>query len=93
MVYKREQQLDDVFFALSHPVRRRMINQLSETDMSVASLALEHALSKAQITKHVHILERSGLLARSKVGRQHKLSLQPNGLQKVDDWIEHFRHF
>ena len=93
MVYNIEHTIDDVFIALSHPARRQMIEQLENSQLTVSQLASEHDLSKAQITKHLHILERCGIIEREKRGREHWLSLSPESLKGVDDWVQHYRHF
>jgi DNA-binding transcriptional ArsR family regulator len=90
----REAQLDEVFFALSHSARRRLVARLGESgDQSVASLAAPFSESPAQITKHLAILERAGLIARRIVGRQHRLHLEPDGIQPATDWIARHREF
>jgi DNA-binding transcriptional ArsR family regulator len=89
-----EAQLDEVFFALSHSARRRLLARLGEKgDQAVASLAAPFAESPAQITKHLAILERAGLITRRIAGRQHQLHLKPDGIQPATDWIARHREF
>jgi DNA-binding transcriptional ArsR family regulator len=90
----REAQLDEVFFALSHSARRRLLARLGERgDQAVASLAAPFSESPAQITKHLAILERAGLITRRIAGRQHQLHLEPDGIQPATDWIARHRQF
>ncbi len=90
----REAQLDEVFFALSHSARRRLLARLGERgDQAVASLAAPFSESPAQITKHLAILERAGLITRRITGRQHHLHLEPEGIQPATDWISRHRRF
>jgi DNA-binding transcriptional ArsR family regulator len=90
----REARLDEVFFALSHSSRRRLLARLGEGgDQAVASLAAPLSESPAQITKHLAILERAGLITRRIVGRQHQLHLEPDGIQPATDWIARHREF
>ncbi len=93
MVYQREQQIDDAFFALSHPVRRTILDQLTDTDLSVSEVSQKHQLSAAQMTKHLAILERGGLLARQRQGRTHLLKLQPQALQEIMAWVKRYERF
>lgn len=93
MVYYRDQQIDDAFFALSHPVRRRVLDQLTAGEQSVAEISKPHDLSAAQMTKHLAILERGGLLTRNKQGRTHALSLRPAALKEVMHWVERYQKF
>lgn len=89
----REQQIDDAFFALSHPVRRQVLEQLSHKDLSVAEVSSPFSESPAQMTKHLHILERSGLLTREKRGRVHHLHMQPDPLKEIMDWVTRYEAF
>jgi DNA-binding transcriptional ArsR family regulator len=90
----REAQLDEVFFALSHAARRRLLARLGELgDQAVAPLAAPFSESPAQITKHLAILERAGLITRRIAGRQHQLHLEPDGIRPATDWIARHREF
>lgn len=90
----REVHLDEVFFALSHTARRRLLARLGELgDQSVAPLAAPFAESPAQITKHLAILERAGLVSRRIDGRLHHLHLERNGIQPALAWIRRHRRF
>ena len=93
MVYYRESQIDDAFFALSHPVRRRVIERLSRGNLSVAEVSETFSESPAQMTKHLHILERAELLSREKVGRVHKLHFRREPLDEIMDWVIKNRKF
>ncbi len=87
MVYYRESQIDDAFFALSHPVRRGVVERLSRGDLSVAEVSKEFDESPSQMTKHLHILERAELLSRKKEGRIHRLHFQREPLDEIMDWV------
>jgi DNA-binding transcriptional ArsR family regulator len=90
----RELRLDEVFFALSHSARRRLLARLGERgDQAVAALAAPFTESPAQITKHLAILERAGLITRRISGRQHQLHLEPDGVRLAIDWISRHREF
>ncbi len=93
MVYQREQQIDDAFFALSHPARRTILDQLTGGDLSVSEVSQKHQLSAAQMTKHLAILERGGLLERHRQGRTHMLKLQPEALKEIMQWVKRYERF
>ena len=93
MVYYREKQIDDVFFALSHPVRRGVLEHLAKEDSSVSELSAPLGESPSQMTKHLHILERSGLLKRTREGRVHRLHMEPAPLKEVMDWVSRYQKF
>ena len=93
MVYYRKQQIDDAFFALSHPIRRALLDQLTAGEQTVAEVSEKHHLSAAQMTKHLAILERGGLIIRHKVGRSHHLKLQPVMIQEIMQWAKRYEQF
>ena len=93
MAYYREQQIDEAFFALSHPVRRGVLAQLAEKDLSVAEVSKPFSESPSVMTKHLHVLERSGLLSRRKEGRVHYLHFEPEPMREMADWIMHYKSF
>ncbi|MCH8207613.1 MAG: helix-turn-helix transcriptional regulator [Nitrospinae bacterium] len=78
---------------MSHPVRRGILAKLARRDLSVAEAARSFEETPSGITKHLHILERSGLLSRSREGRVHKLHLEPEPLKDVMDWVYKYRKF
>lgn len=90
----REARLDEVFFALSHPARRQLLARLGKLgDQAVGPLAAPLPESPAQITKHLAILERAGLISRRVAGRQHELHLEPSGIRPAADWLQRHREF
>ncbi len=93
MNYTREQQIDDAFFALSHPVRRKIIERLSEGDMSVADVSEPLGETPSQMTKHLQILERGGMLSRTKHGRTHQLHMETESLKEIMDWVSYYQQF
>ena len=69
-----------------------MIARLGEGgDQSVAPLAEPLRQSPAQVTKHLAILERAGLISRRIEGREHKLHLEPAGMRPALDWVSRHR--
>lgn len=84
--------LDEVFFALSHSARRLLLERLGHGgEPTVANLAAPLSESPAQITKHLAILERAGLISRRIEGREHRLALAPGGMRLAADWVEQHR--
>jgi DNA-binding transcriptional ArsR family regulator len=89
-----EANLDEVFFALSHVARRRLLARLGELgDQAVRPLSRPLPESAAQITKHLAILERAGLISRRIEGREHRLHLEPRGIAPALDWIARHKQF
>jgi DNA-binding transcriptional ArsR family regulator len=85
------QSLDAVFAALSDPTRRRIVERLSQKRLTVGEIASGFPLTQPAISKHVRVLERSGLLERTIEGRVHYCSLSPQAMQDALGWIERQR--
>jgi DNA-binding transcriptional ArsR family regulator len=80
--------LDLRFQALGHPVRRYILARLAHGPATVAEAGRGAAASKAGMTKHVHVLERAGLVRRTVQGRTHVLTLQRTALDDAAAWID-----
>ena len=93
MVNYMPQPIDLTFTALSHPIRRGILARLSTGKATVAELAKPHHVSAPAISKHLRILETSGLLVREKKGREHHCALNGERLQEAEQWLEHYRSF
>src|SRR5215471_18907522 len=86
-------RLDAVFGALSDPIRRTILARLAHGECSVTTLSEPFAVSAPAITKHLRVLESSGLITRRKEGRVNYCSLNPASLREADDWIQQQRAF
>ncbi|HVL88368.1 MAG TPA: metalloregulator ArsR/SmtB family transcription factor [Candidatus Thermoplasmatota archaeon] len=91
MVKGRDAQLDAVFAALAHPIRRAMLERLAEGDCAVGDLAKPHDVSLPAISKHLRILEDAGLLTQTPDGRVRRCSLAPKPLSAAFSWIVQYR--
>ena len=85
---KYQVTLDDVFSALSDPVRRKIVERLTRGEHTAGELASGFAISQPAISKHIKVLERSGLLKRKVVGREHHLRLAPRAMRGATTWLE-----
>jgi DNA-binding transcriptional ArsR family regulator len=85
--------LDAVFGALSDPIRRGMLAQLAQGPCSVSELGKPFTVSAPAISKHLSVLERSGLIERWKVGRVHFCRLVTAPLQQAGEWIARHQAF
>lgn len=83
--------LSTLFAALADPTRRAILARLSEGDAPVKDLAEPFELSGPAITKHLRVLERAGLISRSREGQMRPCRLEPRGLAPAADWIEQYR--
>jgi DNA-binding transcriptional ArsR family regulator len=85
--------LDQVYGAIADPTRRAILNVLAEGDVNVGSLAERFPISLNGVSKHVKVLERAGLVARTVQGREHRLRLNAEPLREASMWLEHYRMF
>ena len=71
-----DDQLSRVFAALADPTRRAIIARLADGDANVTELAEPFAISLPAISRHLKVLERAGLISRSRSGQWRSSSLQ-----------------
>ncbi|HET9030905.1 MAG TPA: metalloregulator ArsR/SmtB family transcription factor [Candidatus Aquilonibacter sp.] len=88
-----EAKLDAVFAALSDPTRRRIVERLARKPLSIGEIAAEFTISQPAISKHVRVLEDSGLIEREITGRVHVLNLSPAAMESAVAWIERQRRY
>ena len=86
-------QLDAVYAALSHPVRRSLLEQLKPHGAKVTELAAQYAMSLAGVSKHIRVLESAGLVHRTISGREHQLVAEPSALIGATTWLDTYRRF
>jgi len=85
--------MDLTFSALSDPTRRAILDRLARGQASVTDLAEPFQMSLPAVSKHLRVLERAGLVARSKEGRVHRLRLVAEPLKDAAEWIARYRAF
>ncbi|MEX0750234.1 MAG: metalloregulator ArsR/SmtB family transcription factor [Dehalococcoidia bacterium] len=83
----------EVFGAISHPARRRMLDLLAEGDRPVNALAGHFDMSRPAVSQHLRILLDAGLVSEQRHGRERRYRLAPEGLGAVRDWIAHYERF
>ena len=89
----RTARLDAVFAALADPTRRAIIERLSRSEARVTEIAEPFDMSLNAVSKHIRVLELSGVVERQRKGRDHILSINTRSLDEVDGWIERTRHY
>lgn len=88
------EQLSDVLTAISHPSRRAIIEQLATKGASrFSDIAEPFDVALNAVTKHLKLLERAGLIVREKRGREVFISLQPEPLKQVSEWVHFYEKF
>ena len=93
MVNHSPDVLDRTYGALSHPIRRAMLERLAGGRRRISDLAQPFDISLPGASKHVRVLEHAGLAARTVHGRDHVLRLRPENLAAAAEWIDTYRAF
>jgi DNA-binding transcriptional ArsR family regulator len=84
-------RLSRTFAALADPTRRAILAQLTRGASSVNELAAPHAMSLPAISKHLKVLERSGLITRGREARWRPCRLKAAPMKEAADWIGTYR--
>ena len=84
-------RLSGTFQALANPTRRAILARLALGEASVSDLAKPFAISQPAISKHLKVLERAGLISRSREAQYRPCRLEPQALKRVDEWLEEYR--
>jgi len=85
--------IDQTFAALADPTRRAILARLARGEASVTGLAAPFRMSLPAVSKHLRVLERAGLVGRSREGRVHRLRLEASPLRDAGEWIARYRRF
>jgi DNA-binding transcriptional ArsR family regulator len=85
------QQLDQTLTALAEPTRRRIVSRLAQGEATVSELVECFDLTQPTISSHLKLLERSGLISRSRVAQTRPCKLEPAGLHALSAWLGELR--
>jgi DNA-binding transcriptional ArsR family regulator len=83
--------VNDPFRALSHPIRRGIVERLAAGPATVGQASDGFGVSKPAISRHVKVLEETGVVTRVVDGRTHRLTLDPEVLSQAADWMDRQR--
>jgi DNA-binding transcriptional ArsR family regulator len=86
-------ELSAVFSALADPTRRSILTRLMAGDASVAELAEPFAMSQPAVSKHLKVLERAGLISRSRVATSRYSHLEAQPLREANEWMQEYKRF
>ena len=90
-VTTEDDRLDETFAALANPTRRAILARLAQGDASVNELAAPFDMKLPAISKHIKVLERAGLIERSRHAQYRPCRLDPAPLADVAGWAEQYR--
>jgi DNA-binding transcriptional ArsR family regulator len=85
--------LSATFAALADPTRRAILARLATGEASVTDLAEPFDISLPAISKHLKVLERTGLIARGRDAQWRPCRLEAKPLAEANEWLEKYREF
>jgi DNA-binding transcriptional ArsR family regulator len=86
-----EDDLSLTFTALADPTRRAILTRLAGGDATVTQLAEPFALTQQAISKHLKVLERAGLISRTRAAQARPCRLEPGRFDLPAEWISRHR--
>jgi DNA-binding transcriptional ArsR family regulator len=90
---QQEEALDRVFFALSDPVRRAILNRLDTGPALVSELAAPFDMSLQSVSRHIQVLVRAGLIVQERTGRIARCNLDAAPLYGAAVWINRYTKY
>jgi len=84
-------RLDATFAALADPTRRAILKRLAACEATVMELARPFAMSQPAISKHLKVLERAGLISRSRDAQRRPCRIEGKPLAIASEWLERYR--
>jgi DNA-binding transcriptional ArsR family regulator len=91
--YVATDRLSTIFSALADPTRRAILARLLDGEATVTELAEPFEISLPAISRHLKVLERAGLISRSRSAQWRSSTLQAGPLKEVTDWMAPYRKF
>jgi DNA-binding transcriptional ArsR family regulator len=85
--------LNDVFSALSDPVRRAILDRLNEGPLLVSEIAAPFEISLQAVSRHIQVLVRAGLVTQARTGRISRCSLDAEPLAEAAAWINRYAKY
>ena len=86
-------RLSTVFGALADPTRRAIIGRLADGEATVTELAEPFPISLPAISRHLKVLEKAGLISRTRSGQWRSSTLDAAPLREATEWMERYRVF
>jgi DNA-binding transcriptional ArsR family regulator len=83
--------LSTTFAALADPTRRAILSRLRSGEATVLELAKPFDISLPAISKHLKVLERAGLISRSRDAQRRPCRIEAAPLKKATEWIDRYR--
>ena len=84
--------LSQTFAALADPTRRAILARLSSGETNVTELATPFHMTLPAISKHLKVLEKAGLISRSRKAQTRPCHIEPEPLRLATDWMVQYRN-
>jgi DNA-binding transcriptional ArsR family regulator len=88
-----QERLDQVFFALSDPVRRQLLERLDGAALLVSELAAPFEISLQAVSRHIQVLVRAGLVQQERTGRISRCSLDAGPMLDAAVWMNRYAKY
>jgi DNA-binding transcriptional ArsR family regulator len=85
-----QEEIDRILQALADATRRDILARVIDREQSVSALARSYAMSLPAVQKHVVVLERAGLVGKTRVGREQQVHAVPERMQVVRTLLERY---
>lgn len=86
-----QDELSSTFAALADPTRRAILTRLAAGEATVSQLAEPFALTQQGISKHIKVLQRAGLISRSRLAQSRPCRIEPGRFDGAAEWIDRHR--
>ena len=86
-----EDHLSLIFGALAHPARRQILARLAKSDASIGELAEPFDVTVRAVSKHIGVLERAGLVTRTRDAQKRPSHLDTATLRQAHEWLDAYR--
>lgn len=83
----------DAFQAIADPGRRQILQLLSTETLTINELVENFDISRPAVSKHIKILHTNGFISIKDIGRERYCTLNPDGFNELQEWINYFDQF
>ncbi len=83
----------DVISLLADPTRRKIIELLTEGELSAGEIASHFEIARPGVSRHLRQLREGGLVSVTRSGQKHIYRLEPDELMEIDRWLTPIRSF
>jgi DNA-binding transcriptional ArsR family regulator len=83
----------DSFNAIAERRRRQVLDLLARGERPVSELVQTLGWPQPQVSKHLGVLKKVGLVSERRVGRRRVYRMHGEKLRPIHDWVQSFAHF